>query len=429
MIESYQTEVARKQKAARIFWLIVFVFAGFLYFFFQGYYPDIRLGVKQFLWTSGSTLGEHPSDLIKSFGIVNISVSRPVWATITLGSGAYVNNDKLMTNYGVYTASISKSGYISDVFDFVIDRESPYYISTVSLLREPTYTYLGTGTVTLAKVDSRSWIQSHASGSMLLDGSFSGGILLSTRWGVSIGEWYFLSGSLIGAYNSDERLWESRAWSGSSEFIERCKVQISVRSGMLSCDASHSILTDKGRTLTGVLSMEHNWIRRADRLLIWSSLSPLTLTGGELQSKHYIEKSGNWYSQSGAIFVPLASNTSKKILPPISTDMDTIEYVSWVEWDLVVLWQKDSKGTLAILNVEKNSIRYVPFPDVPLTEVRIEKYDGNLFIKTRNALLFLYNDSEQIEWLIDGDILAFSPLGALYTKDGGLWRASWDDIQ
>ncbi len=49
MIESYQTEVARKQRAARIFWLIVFMFSGFLYFFFQGYYPDIRLGVKQFL--------------------------------------------------------------------------------------------------------------------------------------------------------------------------------------------------------------------------------------------------------------------------------------------------------------------------------------------------------------------------------------------
>ena len=77
------------------------------------------------------------------------------------------------------------------------------------------------------------------------------------------------------------------------------------------------------------------------------------------------------------------------------------------------------------MNVEKDTIRYIAFPDIPLTEVRIEKYDGNLFIKTKTALPFLYNDSEKIEWLIDGDILAFSPLGALYAKDGSLWRASW----
>jgi hypothetical protein len=81
------------------------------------------------------------------------------------------------------------------------------------------------------------------------------------------------------------------------------------------------------------------------------------------------------------------------------------------------------------MNMEKDTTRHISFPDVPLTEVRIEKYDGNLFIKTKTDLLFLYNDSEKIEWLIDGDILAFSPLGALYMKDGTLWRASWDDAE
>ncbi len=79
------------------------------------------------------------------------------------------------------------------------------------------------------------------------------------------------------------------------------------------------------------------------------------------------------------------------------------------------------------MNVEQDSTRYVVFPDVTLTDIRIEKYDGNFFIKTRNALLFLYNDSEQIEWLIAGDILAFSPVAALYSQDGALWRASWGD--
>lgn len=186
MIESYQTEVARKQRAARIFWLIVFTFAGFLYFFFQGYYPDIRLGVKQFLGASGNTLGENPSDLIKSFGIINISVKKPTGATISLGSGSYVNNDKLMTNYGTYTASISKSGYITDVFDFVIDRESPYYISTVSLLRELSYARVATGSYTVRKIDDTSWMQSGSSGSVKLDASFSSGVQIASVGKVSI---------------------------------------------------------------------------------------------------------------------------------------------------------------------------------------------------------------------------------------------------
>jgi hypothetical protein len=94
---------------------------------------------------------------------------------------------------------------------------------------------------------------------------------------------------------------------------------------------------------------------------------------------------------------------------------------------LIIIGKKGSQGTLAIMSIEKNTIRYVTFPDTPLTEVRIEKYDGNLFIKTRNALLFLYNDSDTIEWLIDGEILAFSPVAALYSQDGALWRASWGD--
>jgi hypothetical protein len=424
MIESYQNEVARKQRAARIFWLIVFTFAGFLYFFFQGYYPDIRLGLRKILSESGTTSTGN-TDLIKSFGIINISVKKPTGATISLGSGSYVNNDKFMTNYGTYTASISKLGYISDRFDFVIDRESPYYISTVSLLQEPTYTRLGTGTATFVKLDSRSWIQSSASGSWLLDESFSGGTRLPLGLMVSIGEGYFLSGKTIMTYNTDEKAWEPQIWSGSSDFIADCSTQISVRSGVLSCDTAQTALTDKWRTLTGILAIGPDWIRRSDRLLIGASWTPLVLTGSELQSSHYIERGGSWYSQSGATFLPLASNTSKKILPPILTDLDTIEYIRWVAWELIIIGKKSSQWTLAIMRIEKNTIRYVTFPDTPLTEVRIEKYDGNLFIKTRNALLFLYNDSDTIEWLIDGEILAFSPLGALYMKDGSLWRANW----
>jgi hypothetical protein len=69
----------------------------------------------------------------------------------------------------------------------------------------------------------------------------------------------------------------------------------------------------------------------------------------------------------------------------------------------------------------------MPFPDIDLSEIRIEQYSGNTFFKTKSALLFLYNNSEKIEWLIDGEILAFSDIAALYRKDGEVWRASWGE--
>lgn len=147
---------------------------------------------------------------------------------------------------------------------------------------------------------------------------------------MSIGEGFFLSGSTILTYSRDENLWEPRVWSGSRDFIADCSAQISVRSGVLSCDQSRTILTEKGRTLTGILSIRSDSIRRADRLLVGTNLTPLALTGSELQSPNYIERDGNWYGQSGATFVPLRTNTSKKILPPIVTGLDTIEYVRWV---------------------------------------------------------------------------------------------------
>ena len=100
MLETYQQEIIRKRRASRIFWMIVFLFAGFLYFFFQGYYPSIDLSIR-----SLTSTGEHmtePRDLIRSFGIVNVSVS-PDNATILLSSGSYSNDEKRMTNYGTYT--------------------------------------------------------------------------------------------------------------------------------------------------------------------------------------------------------------------------------------------------------------------------------------------------------------------------------------
>lgn len=69
--------------------------------------------------------------------------------------------------------------------------------------------------------------------------------------------------------------------------------------------------------------------------------------------------------------------------------------------------------------------KMIPFPDITLDEIRIMKKDGNIFFKTKGALLFLYHNSTKIEWLIDGTILAFAAESALYKKDDIIWKATW----
>jgi hypothetical protein len=105
MIESYHLEIIRKRRAARLFWLIVFVCSFFLYYFFQGYYPDISLGMRRIFSESGSESASGSSDLIRSFGIINVRAT-PENATIHLGSGNYNNNDKKMSDYGDYLMEI-----------------------------------------------------------------------------------------------------------------------------------------------------------------------------------------------------------------------------------------------------------------------------------------------------------------------------------
>lgn len=109
MLQSYYEEIQRKRNAARFFWLIVFLFAGSLYFFFQGYYPAIHL--EKIFSASGGSITESGS-LIRSFGIVNINIKNPD-TTILLNDLPYSNREKKMVNYGNYRISITKPGYIS----------------------------------------------------------------------------------------------------------------------------------------------------------------------------------------------------------------------------------------------------------------------------------------------------------------------------
>ncbi len=424
MLETYQHEIIRKKRASKIFWMIVFLFAWFLYFFFQGYYPSIDLSIR-----SLTSTGEHmtePRDLIRSFGIVNVSV-KPDNATILLSGSSYNNDEKRMTNYGTYSLLMNHAWFLSYESELTIGKETPYYIDLLTLLPNPIYTPFGSGISHIANIRENEWTAHTASGMILYGEHFSGSTLISSRLLTHIGEWYFLSWVTIVSYISQDIGWEKKIWSGSSIFIRECGSDVSIKAWNLWCRKNEKLLTEKWKTFTGVLSVGETYIEKKDSLLVGDGFTKKIVfgTGRAIKNHLFIEKDATWYTESGGILVPLWMN-GKKEAYSIQSSLDSLEYIAWIDWNMILIGKKWTERFMTLYDPLREKFKeLISFPNIALTEVRIVKQDGNIFFKSKSALLFLYHNSTTIEWLIDGNILALADQNALYEKDGILWKASW----
>ena len=90
--------------------------------------------------------------------------------------------------------------------------------------------------------------------------------------------------------------------------------------------------------------------------------------------------------------------------------------------------KNDTKKMVLVDTHTQKRGQYLKIPEnVALENVRIYEKDRNFFLKTRNSLLFFYRESEKLEWIIDGKILAIGDTVALYEQDDGVWIADWRD--
>ena len=137
--------------------------------------------------------------------------------------------------------------------------------------------------------------------------------------------------------------------------------------------------------------------------------------------------SGDWYANSGATFVSIDS-MNPKILD-FDLDFEKIDFTQQLGRELVVIGTKnDTKKMVLVDTHTQKRGQYLKIPEnVALENVRIYEKDRNFFLKTRNSLLFFYRESEKLEWIIDGKILAVGDTFALYEKDDGVWIADWRD--
>lgn len=423
MLQSYDQEIREKRRAARIFWVIVFIFATFLYFFFQGYYPSIRFwlrAIEEWHLVSGENIY---SDIIQSFGIVNVSTI-PADATIRFESGSYSNNEKKMVRYGDYSMHIERDGYKWVDIDFSIEKSLPYFIDKLTLLPIPRYQkWNGTGS-TFTRISDSEYVTSTWWRIYLYDDTLSGWLALEIPSMNPIWEWYFLSGTSLSRFESESMSFERYLWSGATAFIRGCRDTVVVTKGMLTCRESQRALRADGQSFSGVIQSWDGYILTASGLIVDGEKSPYSSTGIVAQASRFISYDYNWYGLSGSILFPIESVTWNT---PIDTGLDTVDTVENIDGTLFAIGSIGDDYFLSMtegtLDEQKQTI--IPFPRVDLRDMRIVKIDGNTFFKMRSTLLFMYHNSKTLEWIIDGDVLAFSPESALYKVDDEIWHVTW----
>ncbi len=97
--------------------------------------------------------------------------------------------------------------------------------------------------------------------------------------------------------------------------------------------------------------------------------------------------------------------------------------------ELAIIGTKNDAKKLVLIDTHAQKHgQYLKIPEnVELENIRIYEKERNFFLKTRNSLLFFYRESEKLEWIVDGKILAIGDTFALYEKEGGIWMADWRD--
>ncbi len=425
MLESYYEEIARKKRAARIFWLIVFIFAGFLFFFFQGYYPDIRLWLTSI--GSGTISGENQRVSIRSFWIINIKVS-PENLDLRLNTLPYGNNEKKIVDYGDYAFTVSGEGYLPWNFTFSIDNEKPYYIDLLTIIEKPRYSRFATPVDQVARISEDVWIIGNNSGMTLYEWGFLTGTVISKKQFSHIGEWYFLSGGKIVSYNIEEKSWDTLNNEWWEWFAEDCKNPV-VTENIMSCKEKREMILQNGKTYSGITEIGKWYFRTQESLFSLEESRVRKITSGSGKSlpvtgSKIISINNSWYySQSGSL-VPIAGD-GKKIVSTLSV----INHAEWSEGELLIFWRKWKDTYLALYDINfPEKIRIIPFPDIELDSMRIWKDKRNTFIKTNNTLLCIYHGSKETHWIIDGKILTAGTTTALYEKDGKIWRADWKSL-
>lgn len=436
MIETYFEEVKRKKRNARIFWLITLIISIIFYLFFKGYYLSFDVDLKNFFleknkaqtWSENTlTWSSSPMVSVNSFGIIHIKTS-PSDTEIWLNSDKkYNSSEKYFTDYGVYSADFGKNWFLSGSLDFEINSETNFYINEIFLLKNPEYKISNLKDSRIFSVWANSWIGYMSWSTVLYENNFKKPLILANKELSHIGDNKFFSWSEIVEFSPFYKKFIPVSSEIQKNFIKTCE-KIFVNSYYLYCPETGKIITNNDKTLTWVLDFGKNFAKTQDSFYLWenSSFQNFDFTGSlDNFSKNFVKINDSWYTSSWSYLVDVFEKNSNK---NFFHNLDNVDFIGKTNNKIILIGQKSEKKKIIIFSLNLDNKKYIlDFPDnVDISETRIYEKNENIFIKSRNSLLFLYNDWNEISWLIDGKILAIWEDFAIYEKDEKIWEANWE---
>lgn len=329
---------------------------------------------------------------------------------------------------------------------FVINDKKNFYIDDITLLKKPEYKrFSKISDANIVALENNYWLNSTASGTMLYHKEFLTGSIVSPKNFKNIGGDKFLSGATLVDFDPIHRTWSSASEHPIlANFVKTCKNPL-YKNFLYYC-GENSLMTPSGRAFSGFLDSGNNFIKYENYILLGdiaeNNFENFSLTGaafsGAKLSDNFLQIDGKWYnidtknyknfSGTGIIFACMDGKIDE--ISPLNISLDSVEKILETSDRNFFIGEKSGSGKILAIaekDLQKNSVKYMDFPDIELDDLRLYEKNRNYFIKTRNALLFLYREANEIKWLVDGKILAIGDTFALYELEDGIWIADWKD--
>lgn len=433
MLETYYEEIARKRRQRRIFWIVVWLLASFLYLFFQGYYPYVRIDLGQFFESQ-----EEPAkpQVVRAFGIINVRTSpapdRIVVSSPTIGEKNIPNDDKGFFDFGTYSVKVEKEGYVPVSLEVALDKANSFSISALELFRNPEPAEfpipvewaesLGGGKLLVREKAGTGGISASGSVYRVLDSKLS--TVSSFRTDARhIGGGYFEKKGAVLAYDETSGLTPVRPKTGSGIVASAvCENAVLVGSDIrcpktgLSFAPHETSLADRFLGSAGRAVYTEQETLRVENGRVLSVEKVLTLTGSEPGNAVKIAK--KTYRLAGGKLSGTAKDAAGFDTAPLSSVASVEEFGAE---SLILGYANDAveNDTAAFVLVDERGNRYfAKIGKARLSDVRIENFHGAYLVSDGSGVFLYYKGSKELTKLADGKLLALVADGILVDREG-----------
>lgn len=437
MLDSYHDEVRRKRNSYAIFWGLVFLFAVLLFMFFQGYYFSVRLGFEQLLQKSPDKDNQSITQILKSFGIINLKVN-PEPRTLTLNGQPYVNGDKKFVDYGNYELNVAEPDYIPLTLDIELSRNHAFYLNTIRLFKNPAEKPFERNTDRIEKLGA-GFLSFGSGGSVfkhtlpngtgaildkVLNTSSTGAV--STGTGItatSLGEGYFSYKNRIYALNPEGLL----VLDDTFKAVNLCPNARMIHAEVY-CPDTRKFLTGKYKDLRDtILEVNAEFIRTESSLIrfggtLFNSSTPLTSSVTFNGPSKLISYRGKQVILNQNKLYDIEDNFKEIKVEGFDGILRTEKFGD----EIVTIGIRQSATWIRIED-GKNSMTEAKLQDFEGKDVAVSLIGGAFIISSEKEVVLYYKGARTAYQLARGYILGVMDKTIIYNRDGKTYSLTLEE--